>query len=324
MPEGTQRYSRTKMVLPLRVYFDEQGGEALPAQWAHTIDTCDVGCRLGGLRTELSPGQIITVQRGQHKAPFRVIWSKKLAPNENQAGIEAVDQRINIWSVNPPPAAEPAESSAPAVSPVPPSAVPKMSPRMSPPIMSAEQKTMLAEAQRRVRWVLSLGFLVLSLVLGLSLYHQVFSESGRVEIEPLIPAPPTSEDLARLTPKSHRMPVSLTRPLEPSTSRVLVAEAPTGRVVYPVPPDESISGQVRLQIVIAADGLVKQIHVLSGKQPLAEAAAQAVRLWHYGSFQGTDQATDRETSVTVSFLGGDAISLQFPSSKLNAQSPKND
>jgi hypothetical protein len=312
------------MVLPLRVWLDERGGEAQSAQWAHTIDTCEIGCRLGGLRTELSPGQIITVQRGQHKAPFRVIWSKHLAPNENQAGIEVVDQRMNIWFVNPPPAAEPADSSPPAAAPVPSVAVPKSGPKMSSSTISAEQKSMLAAAQRRMRWVLSCGFLVLSLALVLSLYHQVFSESGRVQIEPLVPAPPTSQDLARLTPKPHPMPVSLTRPLEPSTSRLLVAEAPTGRVVYPVPPDESISGQVRLQIVIAANGLVKQIHVLSGKQPLAEAAAQAVRLWHYGSFQGTDQATDRETSVTVSFLGADAVSLQFPSSKLNPPSPKND
>jgi hypothetical protein len=68
-----------------------------------------------------------------------------------------------------------------------------------------------------------------------------------------------------------------------------------------------------LQIVIAANGLVKQIHVLSGKQPLAEAAAHAVRLWHYSSFPGQDPSTERETTVTVSFLGTDAVSLEFPS-----------
>jgi Gram-negative bacterial TonB protein C-terminal len=82
-------------------------------------------------------------------------------------------------------------------------------------------------------------------------------------------------------------------------------------------PDDSVGGKVRLQIIIAGNGLVKQIHVLSGKQPLAEAAAQAVRLWHYSSFQGSDRSTERETSVTVSFLGTDAVFLEFPSS--NAQ-----
>jgi len=128
---------------------------------------------------------------------------------------------------------------------------------------------------------------------------------------------PTPEDLARLTPKPHRARVSAAKTSDPSASRLQVAEAPTGQVVYPVAPDNGISGIVRLQIIIAANGLVKQIHVLSGNQTLAEAAAQAVRLWHYSSLQGRDRSTERETSVTVSFLGPDAVFLEFPSS--NAQ-----
>src|ERR1035437_8538496 len=38
MPAGMQRYSRTKMVLPLRVWLDEGAGETLSMQWIHTID----------------------------------------------------------------------------------------------------------------------------------------------------------------------------------------------------------------------------------------------------------------------------------------------
>jgi hypothetical protein len=98
MPEGTQRYSRTKIVLPLRVWLGERPGDTLPSQWAHTIDISQIGCRLGGLRTELSPGQTIALQRGQHKAVFRVIWSKHLATNENQAGIQAIDYGRKIWA----------------------------------------------------------------------------------------------------------------------------------------------------------------------------------------------------------------------------------
>jgi hypothetical protein len=59
MPEGTQRYSRTKMVLPLRVWLDERAGETPSTQWVHTIDISQIGCRLGGLRTKLSPGDPI-------------------------------------------------------------------------------------------------------------------------------------------------------------------------------------------------------------------------------------------------------------------------
>lgn len=314
MQDGIQRYARTKMVLPLRVWLDEQGNEPMAAHLAHTVDTCDIGCRLGGLRTELSPGQIITVQRGQHKASFRVIWSKRLAPNENQAGIEAVDQGVNIWAINPaPPQVEP-----PRVAAAPQFAAPVV----SQPVPSIEQKSLLAAAHRRFKLAVSLGFLFLILGVGTAVYHQVFYESGRVDILPLLPTPPTAWQLARLTPKPHPMPTALTKPLDASATRLQVAEAPTGHVVYPVPPDESITGKVSLQIVIATNGLVKQIHVLSGKQPLAEAAAEAVRLWHYGSFQGAE----RETSVTVSFLGADAVSLEFPSSNglFNSSRSKND
>src|ERR1017187_5816630 len=98
MPAGTQRYSRTKMVLPLRLWLDEGTGETLSMQWIHTIDISQIGCRLGGLRTSLSPGRTIALQRGQQKASFRVIWSKHLEAEEHQAGIEALDYGRNIWA----------------------------------------------------------------------------------------------------------------------------------------------------------------------------------------------------------------------------------
>jgi len=294
MPEGSQRCSRTKMVLPLRVWLNGQDGETLPSQWAHTVDISHIGGRLGGLRTKLSPGQTIALQRGQHKASFRVIWSKHLAANENQAGIEALDYRRNIWGVELPPS--------------------PFSPKVAASTRGATHKFIQLAAHSRMRWGLSFGLLFLGLALGLSLYLETFYESGRVAIQPPEPAPPSAEDLARLTPRPHPMPGLLTRTLASSASRVQVAETPIGHVVYPVAPDDSIRGKVRLQIIIAANGVVEQIHALSGKQPLAEAAAQAVRLWHYSSFPGRERLTERETSVTVSFVGTDAVSLQFPSS----------
>ncbi len=110
------------------------------------------------------------------------------------------------------------------------------------------------------------------------------------------------------------MPVLLTRTWASSASRVEVAEAPMGHVVYPVATDDSIRGKVRLQIIIASNGVVKRIRALSGKRLLVEAAAQAVRRWRYSSFSGSERLTERETSVTVNFIGTDAVSLEFPSS----------
>lgn len=322
MPDGVQRYERTKMVLPLRVWTDENPGEAAALQLAHTIDISPIGGRLGGLRTELSPGQTILLQRGQHKTAFRVIWSKHLSTYENQAGIEALESSgNNIWGVDLPytliaqsfagHAADAGKSvpiAAPMIAPAPRASV--STPRTSRSIIPAV-------IPRRALWGVSLGLFLLSGVLSLSLYQEIFSDSGRAAVRIPVPGPPTAEDLARLTPKPRALPIiAETISLVP---RVQVAEAPTGRIVYPVSPDDSGGGKVSLQVIIAANGLVRQIHVLSGRQVLAQAAEQAVRLWHYRPFQSEGPPAERETSVVVSFRGADAVSLQFPSSVSKAQ-----
>jgi TonB family protein len=327
MPEGTQRYERTKMVLPLRVYTDEHAGDAAGLQLAHTIDISPIGGRLGGLRTELFPGQTIMLQRGQHKASFRVIWSKHLANHENQAGVEAVELGRNIWGVELPqsaivhdstitqnsagPAATAGNSGvATAVQQI--ASVPRSSPRTP-----RGRSVIPAVIPRRALWGLSLGLFVLSGLISLSLYREIFNDSNRADIQIPTPGPPTADDLARLAPKPRALPVvAQSVALFP---RVQVAEAPTGRIVYPVAPDDSLGGKVRLQIVIAASGIVEQIHVLSGQQVLAQAAEQAVRLWHYRPFQSDGPPAERETSVVVSFRGTDAVSLEFPSANRKSQ-----
>lgn len=184
MPEGTQRYSRTKIVLPLRVWLDERAGETLPTQWAHTIDISQIGCRLGGLRTELSPGQTIALQRGQHKAFFRVIWSKHLATNENQAGVQALDDGRKIWAVGLPPSPIAENSTEPSCASEDFSAtvvsVPlAFVPRVSASTLSATHNLSIpVAAHPRVRWGLSFGLLLLNLALGLSLNNGIFYEWG--------------------------------------------------------------------------------------------------------------------------------------------------
>ena len=76
MPQGVQRYKRTKMVLPLRFWADDENGPNAGPQLAHTVDISPIGGRLGGLRNPLRPGQTIMLERGQNKFQFRVVWSK--------------------------------------------------------------------------------------------------------------------------------------------------------------------------------------------------------------------------------------------------------
>jgi TonB family protein len=96
-----------------------------------------------------------------------------------------------------------------------------------------------------------------------------------------------------------------------------VAEAPQGHVLYPNAPDANLTGTVGMKAVIATDGRVKEIHVLSGNRILAEAAVQAVRFWRYTRHELNGAAVEAETSVVISFHGRDAVSIRFPSTPSN-------
>jgi hypothetical protein len=85
---------RRKMVLPVKVSIDSV------THLAHTIDITQNGARLGALRTELQPGAIVVLQRGSKRAKFQIAWSKQLAPNELQAGIECLQPLSNFWGVD--------------------------------------------------------------------------------------------------------------------------------------------------------------------------------------------------------------------------------
>lgn len=91
-----RRHKRKKVVLPVRLSCSEASGQG-PGQFAHTMDITESGARVGGLRTVIEPGQMITLQRGPAKARFRVIWTKQLSPSELQAGIECAEPDKNIW-----------------------------------------------------------------------------------------------------------------------------------------------------------------------------------------------------------------------------------
>jgi hypothetical protein len=85
---------RRKMVLPVKVSIDEV------TRLAHTIDITQTGARLGALRMPLRAGMIISLQRGSKKAKFRITWTRQVAPNEIQAGVESLDLQTNFWGVD--------------------------------------------------------------------------------------------------------------------------------------------------------------------------------------------------------------------------------
>jgi len=85
------------MVLPVTV-LRGQGGEK---QLAHTLDVTEISARLGGLRMQLEPGEIIEIQRAGVKAKFQVLWmGLPGTETEGQAGVRGLDPGKSIWSVH--------------------------------------------------------------------------------------------------------------------------------------------------------------------------------------------------------------------------------
>lgn len=85
-----------------------------------------------------------------------------------------------------------------------------------------------------------------------------------------------------------------------------VQEAKLIRRVEPVYPfiarQTHISGTVELQAIIAADGSVSHLTVVSGNPILARAAVEAVGQWRYRPTTLNDQPVEVQTFVTVKFV----------------------
>src|SRR5271169_713014 len=90
---------RSKAVLPVRILGNDASGESY-SELVHTLDVSKAGVRLGAVRRQLEVGSPITIQYRQHKAEYRVIWTKPLGTGpEQQVGLEADAQR-DLWGLD--------------------------------------------------------------------------------------------------------------------------------------------------------------------------------------------------------------------------------
>jgi protein TonB len=84
-----------------------------------------------------------------------------------------------------------------------------------------------------------------------------------------------------------------------------VAAAQLAHRVQPSYPDEAvkenISGTVKLNVIIAKDGKIQQIQVISGHPLLVQAAIDAVRQWEYQPTLLNGQAIEVDTEIEVGF-----------------------
>jgi TonB family protein len=114
-----------------------------------------------------------------------------------------------------------------------------------------------------------------------------------------------SADAAAVSPSSEEMSAQL--------PRVQISGRPR-KLVYPVCPETEARGKVSLQAVVADDGAVSRVEVLTGNRVLAAAAVQAVRQWRYEPSFGAAQRLERETKITVSFISSEVVAVSFPDS----------
>jgi periplasmic protein TonB len=107
-----------------------------------------------------------------------------------------------------------------------------------------------------------------------------------------------------------QVPPAMPKVVAPSKVRVSSGVA-QGLLVHQVKPayppiavQARIQGTVVLQTVIAKDGTVQDLRVVSGHPLLVQAALDAVRLWRYKPYLLNDQPVEVDTQINVNFTLG--------------------
>lgn len=90
-----RREERVRIELPVRLCRPPDR----KFQSAHTIDISNSGARLGGIAGALEAGEILMLECGNQKAPFRVVWAgARGTATEHQAGLECLTPSASIWT----------------------------------------------------------------------------------------------------------------------------------------------------------------------------------------------------------------------------------
>ena len=93
-----------------------------------------------------------------------------------------------------------------------------------------------------------------------------------------------------------------------AAGRVRLSAQTQQSVSAPVPPDYpmlarqmKVQGAVTLQALIARDGTIQELRVLSGPEILATAAREAVKQWHFKPYMQNGQPVETQARITVNF-----------------------
>ena len=112
--DNQRRVDRTKAVLPVRISGNDISGKTY-SELVHTLDVSRSGVRLGAIRRQLKVGSSLVLHYRQHKAEFRVVWTRLVGSGaEQQVGLEA-DAQKDLWGLEGH-APKPSQAPVPALS----------------------------------------------------------------------------------------------------------------------------------------------------------------------------------------------------------------
>jgi protein TonB len=126
------------------------------------------------------------------------------------------------------------------------------------------------------------------------------SNSVRVDLKPGSPPQPATAPSAAAN-SSASVTTSAVERVQMSAD-IASAVTHTVKPGYPLLARQmKVQGSVVLQALISKDGVIQQLHVLSGPQILAAAAQDAVRQWHFKPHYVGNEAVETQAKITVNF-----------------------
>jgi periplasmic protein TonB len=119
-------------------------------------------------------------------------------------------------------------------------------------------------------------------------HHKLHPGSNTKKLEIIQPAAPAARQAAPVAPATN------------AAERQRLAEA-IPPSYPPLAQHMNVQGSVVLQALIAADGAIENLHVMSGPAILASAAQQAVREWRFKPVYQNGMAVETKATITVNF-----------------------
>jgi TonB family protein len=138
--------------------------------------------------------------------------------------------------------------------------------------------------------------------------------SNRTVLPPLDVEVVAGDAHHKVHPGSNSKKLEIVQPMAPVARQTAPVAAPATnaaqreRLAEAIPPSYpplaqhmNVQGSVVLQALIAADGTIQNLHVMSGPAILASAAQQAVRDWKFKPVFQNGMAVETKATITVNF-----------------------